>query len=166
MLDYKKIYDKKDAIEKHVYEPLKNSKFRQLTQEETKVFFKIAVSHNTINVPEEEKPFTWRLIEKRLNLHNIEIKEQSVLLMLSCLLQTAGDAVMTLWYIQGRCNEEKIKEVTFDVFTTILFKQGFISQTTFKEVWDGQKLTNTPKFCSDNLVDYYVLGETLFMDIK
>lgn len=166
MLNFQIIKNEKNAIEKYVYEPLKNSQFRQMSYEETKVMFKIAMAEKTLVIPEEEIPFTWRLIEKRLNLHNIVIKEHSVLLSLSIFLQSAGDAIMTLWYIQGKCNELKIKEVTFEVFTTQLFPFGFITQETFKKVWEGQKVTNQPKFASDNLVDYYVLGETLFTNIK
>jgi hypothetical protein len=111
-----------------------------------------------LKIKDEEKPFIFKIMEQRIkHALTIEVIDERVLLVLSDWNQSAGQAIIYLWYIQGWCFKHNITKLDFQLLTEKIFPSGMFSEKDLKSVWDNQKV-NTPNMSSDNLVDYPVAG--------
>lgn len=114
-----------------------------------------------LNIPEAEKPFIYKLIEKRIDaLHTYKLEPKAILL-LSFVAERAGIAVMYIWYLQYISKKRNIKEMDMDYIIKKVFVNGFPKPDELHAVWDNQKVNTGQNTGSDNLLDYYTAGESI-----
>jgi hypothetical protein len=147
-------------------EELFAKKFEQLNKypmdnETSEIFVKLILSKNSsFEIPEGEKPFIYKLLEKRISVvHDYKVDDR-VLLFLSWICKSAGVGVMYCWYLQYESKNRCVNEITFEIFVD-LFASGFPSEDALQKIWDEQKV-NTKGNLSDNLLDYPKAGFSLF----
>jgi len=147
-------------------EELFAKKFEQLNKypmdnETSEIFVKLILSKGSqYEIPENEKPFLYKLLEKRISIvHDYEIDDR-VLLFLSWICKSAGVGVMYCWYLQYESKMRSVHTITFEIFSEI-FAWGFPSEDGLQKLWDEQKV-NSKDMSSDNLLDYPQAGLSLF----
>ena len=147
-------------------EELFAKKFEQLNKypmdnEISEIFVKLILSKSGgYKVPEEEKPFLYKLLEKRILLiHDYEVDDR-VILFLCCICKSAGDGVMYCWYLQYESKKRGVNKISFEIFAEI-FGSGFPSVDGLKKTWENQKVKREG-MSSDNLLDYHRAGLSLF----
>ena len=133
-----------------------------MTNELSEIFIKLTLLGDTnLDIPENEKPFIYKVMESRIELlHSFKVDDK-VLLFLSILCQSAGDGVMYIWYLQYQSKKRKIEFISFDIFTEI-FAWGFPTKDTLEKLWSNQKVDRSDANNSDNLLDYQSAGKSLF----
>ena len=126
-------------------EELFAKKFEQLNKypmdnETSDIFVKLILSKNSgFKVPEEEKPFLYKLLEKRILLiHDYEVDDR-VILFLCCICKSAGIGVMYCWYLQYESRKRGIDKISFEIFAEI-FGSGFPSDDGLQKTWENQKV--------------------------
>jgi hypothetical protein len=143
-------------------------KFSELTKypmnnETVQIFVKLILSKNIDSIiSENEKPFIYKLLEKRiLVFHDYKVDER-ILLFLYCILDTPSVAVMYCWYLQYESKIRGIDVIDFRKFSEI-FGSGFPSDDALQKIWESQKVENKDRgISSDNLLDYPKAGFSLF----
>ena len=134
-----------------------------MDNETSEIFMKLTLLKDIdLDIPEEEKPFIYKLIEKRISvIHDFKLDDK-VLMFLSFICESAGVGVMYVWYLQYQCKKRNTKFISFSDFTEI-FSWGFPSKDTLDKLWSSQKV-DVPKYTnnSDNLLDYKQAGLSLF----
>ena len=150
--------NKENAIEEIVYDFLKDCETVEMSSESTKNLLMIAMLPKDLEFKEEEKPFLFKIMEKRIK-HTLtfQITDERVLLVLSDWAKSAGQAILYLWYIQGWCFKHNVTEVDLETLATKMFPSGTFSEKDLESAWDNQKV-NTEVLSSDNLVDYPIAG--------
>lgn len=115
---------------------------------------------NLRNIPEAEKPFIIKLIEKRVEVcfdYTIEL-DPRVKFIVATLGESPGKAVMLLTYIQYKCFKLKIKDLTYEDLMMKIFPIGVPSDEDLNKLWNMQKIDNSIRIGlipgSDNLLDY------------
>lgn len=143
-------------------------KFEQLNKypmdnETSEIFVKLILSKNSeYEIPENEKPFIYQVLDKRISVvHDYEVDDR-VLLFLSWICKSAGVGVMYCWYLQYESKKRSVDKITFEIFAEI-FAWGFPSDNALHKLWDGQKV-HSENMGSDNLLDYGKAGLSLFKD--
>jgi hypothetical protein len=150
--------NRENAIEEVVTNFLKDCTLVEMTQETTENFLLIGTMPKTIKFKQEDKPFVFQLMEKRIeHCFTFKVSDERVLLALSIWAENAGDSVLYLWYIQAWCFKNNVKEVDFETLGMKIFPFGIFSHKDLKSVWDNQKI-KTKGMQSDNLVDYATAG--------
>lgn len=131
----------------------------------SEIFVKLVLSKNSAyEIPESEKPFIYKLLEKRISIiHDYEIDDR-VLLFLSWICKSAGVGVMYCWYLQYESNKRDVNKITFEIFAEV-FAWGFPSEDSLQKLWDEQKV-NRKDMSSDNLLDYGKAGLSLFKNYE
>jgi hypothetical protein len=149
-------------------EELFAKKFEQSTKypmdnETSEIFVKLILSKNSqFEIPDNEKPFLYQLIEKRISVvHDYKVDDR-VLLFLSWICKSAGIGVMYCWYMQYEAKKRNVELISFEVFAEI-FGWGFPSDDGLHKIWDLQKV-ESKGLGSDNLLDYGKAGMSLFKD--
>jgi hypothetical protein len=149
---------RENAIEEVFYDFLKDCTLVEMTQETLETLLMIGMMPKNVKLKIEDKPFLFQLIEKRIeHCFTFKVIDERVLLALSIWAESAGNAVMYLWYIQGWCFKNNIKEVDFDTLGMKIFPRGIFSQKDLKSAWDNQKVQKSGME-SDNLIDYAMAG--------
>ena len=111
-----------------------------------------------LNIPQKEKPFLYQLIEKRIeHCFTFKIDDARLILFIAALSESAGTAVMYLWYLQWWCFRNSVEVIDLNIFCQRIFPMGFFSKEDLQKVWDGQKVKRDG-MASDNLVDYFNAG--------
>lgn len=142
-----------DAIEVLFCEPFEKLERFPMSTELTQDLVRLYVSKN-IEIAEDEKPFLFRLIEKRVkHLYTFEIQDHRLILFLCILTESPGKAVMYLTYLQYWCKKNNVTKLTFDVFCEKIFPHGFPKESDLDELWNKQKVE--PNGGNDNLLDYH-----------
>jgi hypothetical protein len=146
-------------------EELFAKKFEQLNKypmdnETSEIFVKLILSKDSAyEIPENEKPFLYKLLEKRISfLHDYKVDDR-VLIFLSWICKSAGVGVMYCWYFQYEAKKRGVDIITFEIFSEI-FGSGFPSEDGLQKIWDGQKV-KSKNMSSDNLLDYPQAGISL-----
>jgi hypothetical protein len=102
------------------------------------------------------------LIEARLQLFQYKIEDHRLILFLSLMAQSPGNAVMYLWYLQYWSKKNGfVYSITLENLCE-LFPMGFPSLDDMSKIWDSQKVHLKP----DNLVDHMEYGASLFKGSK
>lgn len=160
MLEFS-VTEKSNSIEE-----LFSKKFEQLNKypmdnETSEIFVKLILSKNSeYEIPENEKPFLYKLLEKRISvIHDYQVDDR-VLLFLSWICKSAGIGVMYCWYFQYESKKRNVNTITFEIFSEI-FGSGFPSENGLQKLWYEQKV-NSKSMSSDNLLDYPQAGLSLF----
>jgi len=145
---------KEDAIENLFCKKFEKLPRHQMTEDVSKIFIQLCFSkRNDIVIPEDKKPFLYKLIEKRLSLFTYEIKDSRIILFLAMVAQTPGTAVMYLTYLQYYCKKHNIREITFDNFSMEIFPMGFPSDEDLHTLWEETKVKRNEGGAA-NLVDF------------
>ena len=108
----------------------------------------------------EEKPFLYQILEKRISQVHSFRTDDRVLLFLCFICKSAGVGIMYCWYIQFMSKQFDLKQITFEDFANI-FKDGFPSDESLQQLWDSQKVKIESLTFSDNLLDYPNAGISL-----
>lgn len=149
-----------NSIEDLFYKPLKEKQKEPMSSDLSNTFMQLALAKG-LEIPQEEKPFLYQLIEKRLeHVFTFKMTEPRAILLICAVAESAGNAVMYLWYLQGWCKEKNVRELDFDLICTKIFPMGFFPQSTLQAAWDAQKVKIQDSF-TDNLLDYTIFGKTL-----
>lgn len=132
-----------------------------MDNEMSEMFVKLLLSKNSsYDIPEEEKPHLYKIMEKRISiLHDYEVDDR-VLLFLCLVCKSAGDGFMYCWYLQYEAKNRGLDKITFEVFAEI-FGSGFPSDYGLQNIWNEQKV-KSKNMSSDNLLDYPRAGVSLF----
>lgn len=162
MLDISKT-EQPDSIEELFAKEFDKFKNSPMDKDTSELFITLTLAKNIpIDIPEDEKPFLYKLMERRLEvLHNYKL-DFKTLLFLSFLCKNAGTCVMYIWFLQYEANKRNIDSIDFQTFTEI-FAWGFPSENQLEKLWDSQKV-NRKGLGSDNLLDYPQAGKSLFQN--
>lgn len=162
MLDFN-VTEQKNSIEELFAKKFEKLNKYPMDNETSEIFVKLILSKDSkYEIPENQKPFLYVLIEKRISLvHDYKIDDR-VLLFLSWICKSAGVGVMYCWYLQYEAKKRGVNEITFEIFTEI-FAWGFPSEDGLNKIWDEQKVISKD-MGSDNLLDYPKAGLSLFKD--
>jgi hypothetical protein len=151
-------------------EELFAKKFEKLNKypmdnETSEIFVKLILSKDSqYEIPDNEKPFLYRIMENRISVvHDYKVDDR-VLLFLSFICPSAGVGVMYCWYLQYEAFKRGIDIITFEIFADI-FGSGFPSEDALHKLWDEQKVKRQ-EMGSDNLLDYAKAGLSLYKDYK
>jgi hypothetical protein len=149
-----------NSIEDLFYKPLKEKQKEPMSSDLSGTFIHLGLAKG-LDIPKEEKPFLYQLIEKRLeHVFTFKMTEPRAILLICAVAESAGNAIMYLWYLQGWCKENNVRELDFDLISTRIFPMGFFPQSTLQAAWDAQKVKIQDSF-TDNLLDYTIFGKTL-----
>jgi hypothetical protein len=144
------------SIETHICEKMHNAIKIQMDEEESRLLITLILADN-IELPEGEKPFLYKLIEKRINNCFTYTLDSRAIMFLCIISKNAGNAVMYMWYLQYWSHKKAIKHISLELFCEI-FPIGFISDSDLLEIWDGQKVDSDR---TTNLVDYLEAGNSI-----
>jgi|688.fasta_scaffold05151_34 hypothetical protein len=160
MLDFN-VTEQDNSIEELFAKEFEKTEKYPMDDFTTEMLVKLTLSKNTsYAIPEGEKPFLYKLMEKRIEvLHDFELDERT-LLFLCCICKSAGVSVMYIWYLQYKSKKRNIKEISLESFCEI-FPVGFPSEDDLHRMWDNQKVL-VKGMGSDNLLDYPYAGKSLF----
>lgn len=147
----------KNSIEKLICEPFEKLHRFPMNDELSKIMIQLMLSD--VNIPEDERPFLYQLIEKRIkHCFSYEINDPKLILFLCILTETPGNAIMYLTYLQYWCKKNDVKELTFHNFCSEIFPVGFPSEDDLQKLWDSQKVNVGG---SDNLLDHQLALESI-----
>lgn len=157
MLDKKEIENPR-AIEENVCLKIKSLRTFPMSENDTEILCMLLMSNNRNPViPQEQKPFLYQLIEKRLEVVlKFKINDSRLILFLMQVTETPGKAVMMLWYLQWWCHTKNMTELDLDTFCRDIFPMGFPSDEDLSKVWNEQKIIG-----AGNLVDYTSAGQSI-----
>lgn len=124
------------------YTDVENCQLREMTLDETELFCLLQMkdAHGIIN--EKDKPFLYKMIEKRFLIYSFTITDPRLILFLCAISKTPGKAVMYLTYLDYWCKNKNIKILTFSDFSERAFPHGFpdIDKTN---IWEKFKTIGT-----------------------
>ncbi len=163
MLQYSETQNPK-AIEENICLKIKQSPHLEMDNETTEILMRLINAKNkNFEIPENEKPFLYAVIEKRIkHCFQFIINDNRLILMLTQISKSPGAAIMILWYLQWWCANHDCKELDLEIFCEKIFPMGFPSQNALHSIWDSQKVkTSIENRGSDNLVDYASAGQSL-----
>lgn len=150
--------NRENGIEEVVYDFLKDCELVEMSKDITQMYIEIGMMPKDMILKKEHKPHVFQIIEKILPYSfTFKITDERVLLVITLLSESAGNALLYLWYIQAWCFKNNIKEVDFETFGLNIFPTGIFSDKDLKSVWGNQKVQKTGME-SDNLIDYAVAG--------
>jgi hypothetical protein len=157
--------NKENAIEEVVYNFLKDCDPVEMIQDITETFLMIGMMPKNVKLSIEDKPFVFQVMEKRIeHCFTFKIIDERVLLALSIWAESAGSAILYLWYIQAWCFKNNVKEIDFGTLGVRIFPRGIFSEKDLKSVWENQKVQKSG-MASDNLIDYNIAGSSIqFLD--
>jgi hypothetical protein len=160
MLDIS-VTEQENSIEELFAKEFQKTKKYPMDDFTTEMLVKLSLSKNmSYAIPEGEKPFLYKLMEKRISvIHDFELDERT-LVFLCCICKSAGVCVMYAWYLQYESQKRNMKEISLEYFCEI-FPMGFPSDDDLHRLWVEQKV-NSKGLGSDNLLDYPQAGKSLF----
>ena len=139
----------KKAVE--VGEALLKAKVVPMTKDETEIFIILTVyDRGGQPLPEEAKSFGHRVLEKRLEVHQVPATDIAIAL-LAAISKTPGDCVLYAAVIKA-LHSKLNRKVTFDDIVNY-FPWGFPTIEARHEIWDGQKVVGEREG-SDNWLDH------------
>lgn len=157
--------NRENAIEEVIYDFLKDCDRVEMSDESTEMFLKIGMMPKDMKLQTENKPYIFQIIEKRIQYcFTFKVTDERVLLAITLWAESAGVAIIYLWYIQGWCFKNNVKEVDFDTLGIRIFPTGILSEKDLRLVWENQKVEKSGME-SDNLIDYNISGSSIqFLD--
>jgi len=147
--------NREQGIEEVVYNFLKDCEPLEMDNKTTETILMIGMMPKNVKLKTEEKPHIFQILEKRLPYSfTFKITDERVLLVITLLSESAGNAMLYLWYIQAWCFKNNVQEVDFETFGLRIFPTGVFSDKDLKSVWENQKVQRDSMDESDNLIDY------------
>ena len=150
-----------NAIEEIVCKKMEKLTTVRMTNELSSILIQLMLvpKDKPFKIPQEEKPFLFQVIEKRIEIcFTFKTQDDRLILFLAALSVTPGIAVMYLWYLQYWCSKNDVKEIDLDILCSRIFPNGFFKEEDLSEIWDEQKVKSEG---SDNLLDYQTAGESI-----
>ena len=125
--------NRENAIEEVVYDFLKDCELVEMSKDIAKTYLMIGLMPRHAKLSIEEKPFIFKVIEKRVeNSFTFKFTDERALLVISILAETAGVAIIYLWYIQAWCFKNNVTEVDFETLGLKIFPMGIFSKPKSK----------------------------------
>ena len=159
---------KSDTIEKVICIPfhqlVKSNKVKEMSSELSEILIILLSQKKTtlINIPEEEKPFLWKVMEKRMKAyHTFRITDERLYLFLCAVTERVGISVLYLWYLQYWCFINKVSELNLDILYLKIFPMGFPSFEDIEPIYDAQKIDGI-----GNLIDFPSAGDSIINIFK
>lgn len=90
-------------------------------------------------VPEKDKPFLVKMIEKRLPIYQYEIKDNRLIVFIAIVARVAGRAVMYLEYLRFWSAKHGVTDFTLELFCQRVFPKGFPADEDLHKLWDANK---------------------------
>lgn len=145
-----------NAVEKYICEPMhKLPKAEEMEVEDTKLLVGLLKASPNKKMAEIDKPFIFRMIEKRVNARlSVKITDHRLILFLCIICKTPCKAVLYLYYIQYWALKNNTEEITLELFGEKIFPFGFFKDKDLNTIWDAQKVKPNEYGGSDNLIDY------------
>lgn len=160
----KEVLSKENSIEEIFCKEFEKLPIQEMDSELASILLQLLLGEIK-EIPEKDKPFIMKLIEKRIEVcFDYEILDPKLLLFLSIVSETPGKAVMYLTYLQYWANKNNIKKIDINIFCEKIFPNGFPSDKDLKGLWDSQKIHPKDHMGSDNLIDYKVPLESIRFD--
>lgn len=153
----KEITQREDAIETLFCQPFEKLPRSPMNDELGGMLLRLLFIKDAQNIPDKEKPFLYQVIEKRIeHCFTFKITDERLLLFLSVLTESPGQAIMYLTYLQYWCKKNDIRELTLDVFCSQIFPWGFPKEDDLRTLWEATKVDRGETLMggSDNLLDY------------
>lgn len=151
-----------DLIEKIIYNPMSVLPKIPMTKSITEIMIRMLLCpQKTGLIPDNEKPFLYRLIESRIKASfTFSVNDERFILLLCAVSKTPGSAILYLWYLQGWCKINGIKVLDLDIACEEIFGLGFFKEEELQMLWESQKgyKLDMP---IDNLVDVAEAGKSL-----
>jgi hypothetical protein len=145
--------NKENSVEELFCKRFKTLKCVPMSNDTTELLINLALSKNDISIPENKKPFLYKVIEKRISAcFTFKITDIKLLLFLCDLTQTPGMAVMYLAYLQYWAKKHNTTNINLDLFCMQIFPSGFPLEEDLHILWDYCKVKSEGD--SDNLLDY------------
>ena len=158
-------YTKKEtAIEEILYDFLKNRSRAEMSEDVCETYLTIGMTPKNLQIPNSEKPFLFQIIEKRVeHCFTFKFIDQRAILAVCLWAESAGNAIMYLWFIQAWCFKNNVKQIDFETLGTKIFPMGIFSKKDLSEVWKSQKVSPDGKntIYETNLVDYNLAGSSI-----
>lgn len=150
-----------NAIQEHVCIPIDKTQKHPMDRETSEILVKLSLSGD-VEIPENEKPFLYKVIEKRIkHCFNYTIKDPKLIIFLCYISERPGKAILYLWYLQYWSHLNNTKEIDLTIFCTKIFPWGLVNDDDFHTIWDSQKVDRENMSSSDNLVDYASAGKSI-----
>ena len=126
---------------------------KEMSEDDSNLFATLCLSQSVDleTLEHENLPFLVQLIIKRLAVFYTVELDSKVILMISHISKSAGNAVMYLTYTQYLCKKNNIQKLNWQQFVE-LFAFGFFSESDLQDAWLSQKIKSDG--FSDNLLDY------------
>lgn len=158
--------NRENAIEEIVYDFLKDCRRVPMSEEATEMYLEIGSMPKNMKLLNQHKPRVFEILEKKMKyVFTFKVADERVLLLITLFSQTAGFAMLYLWYIQAWCFKNNVREVDFETFGMKIFPMGFFSEKDLLSAWENQKVQKFDTEESDNLIDYKVAGSSIqFLD--
>jgi len=165
MLDFN-LTQKEDSIETFFAKKFDSLSKYPMDNETAEIYIKLLMSVNSSYViPDDEKPFIYKVMERRLSAIHTYSVDDRILLFLSYLCKSASQSVMYCWYLQYKSREMHKTHFTFEDFS-IIFGSGFPSEDGLKKLWEMQKVNVEDVHDSGNLLDYPNAGVSILSNSK
>lgn len=157
------VIHKEDSIELLFAKKFDELRKYPMDNETAEIFIKLGLSKSSSYViTESDKPFLYKVMEKRISVIHSYTVDDRVLLFLSFICKSAGICVMYCWYLQYKSKMLNVNHISFELFSEI-FGWGFPTDEGLSKIWESQKVKTT-SFSSDNLLDYPQAGKSLFKE--
>lgn len=168
----RKYISQKDLTEKSVElwaKELEQTTFRELTEDEFFMMSFVTFNEDYIQ-KDESKAFQslteeWNgvsIIVNRLKLHSFTMSNAAMLLCGS-MIDSPGEAVMLLNYIQYRCSKHSIHHVDMKALSSKIIPDGFFTKETLSEFWEKQKFVSEEGRLL-NMLDYPKFAESISVE--
>jgi len=156
------------AIEIHFCEKLDKCERIQMDDETASLLIKLLMCKGLTRdgIPKEEIPYIVRLMERRIEKIFTYTIDFNLLLLMASLVNSPGNAVMYMWFMQYWAFKNKKSHFTIDIFCREMCSLGVFKQEDLSRLWDEQKVDCCCGL-SDNLLDYSLAGESIqFIDFE
>ena len=147
-----------NAIEEVFYNFLKDCQTEPLSENLSDSLTYLNMIPIEVKFSKEEKNFIFQIIEKRVeNCFTFKFTDERAIMALCLWCESAGKAIMYLWYIQAWCFKNNKKEINLTNLWIDIFPNGLFYEKDLETVWEKQKVEHS-YMGSDNLIDYGIAG--------
>jgi hypothetical protein len=147
--------NKENAVEELFCKKFEQLKKYPLDEDNSGFLVNLLISRGNIEIPEKEKPFLIKLIEKRIkNCLTYQITDTRLLIFLAILSENPGTAVMYLAYLQYWAKKNNQPIINLTIFCEKIFPWGFPNENDLSDLWNKCKVKREKQLDSDNLLDY------------
>ena len=159
MIDYT-LTENPNLIEELICEKIRLAPKMPMSKELSDIMVSLCLAGDSFSIPEKEKPFTFKIIEKRIEFcFTYKINDARLILFLCAVGESPARIIMYLWYLQSWCHKNGVREVDFEMFTMRIFPMGFLTEQAMSEIWYATKVSDGRQ--SYNLADISRAGASI-----